>query len=69
MFPGPLINATTNDNIHVNVFNDLDDPLLFTWYLLFNTYSSLSFPLIIILMALDKYSIVLLFGEALESHT
>jgi len=69
MFPGPLINATTNDNIHVNVFNDLDDPLLFTWYLLFNTCSSLSFPLIIILMALDKYSIVLLFGEALESHT
>ncbi|CAL5209038.1 unnamed protein product [Lathyrus oleraceus] len=31
MFPGPLINATTNDYIHVNVFNDLDEPLLFTW--------------------------------------
>ncbi|XP_021690260.2 monocopper oxidase-like protein SKU5 [Hevea brasiliensis] len=31
MFPGPLINATTNDNIHVNVFNDMDEPLLFTW--------------------------------------
>ncbi|XWS08035.1 hypothetical protein CRYUN_Cryun41cG0042800 [Craigia yunnanensis] len=31
MFPGPLINATTNDNIHVNVFNNLDEPLLFTW--------------------------------------
>ncbi|KAG4919437.1 hypothetical protein GLYMA_20G192900v4 [Glycine max] len=31
MFPGPLINATTNDVVHVNVFNDLDDPLLFTW--------------------------------------
>ncbi|KAK2457405.1 hypothetical protein P8452_04213 [Trifolium repens] len=31
LFPGPLINATTNDNIHVNVFNDLDEPLLFTW--------------------------------------
>ncbi|XP_061362273.1 monocopper oxidase-like protein SKU5 [Gastrolobium bilobum] len=31
MFPGPLINATTNDNIHVTVFNDLDEPLLFTW--------------------------------------
>ncbi|KAL2324966.1 hypothetical protein Fmac_024024 [Flemingia macrophylla] len=31
MFPGPLINATTNDVIHVNVFNCLDDPLLFTW--------------------------------------
>ncbi|KAJ8759181.1 hypothetical protein K2173_004188 [Erythroxylum novogranatense] len=31
MFPGPLINATTNDYVHVNVFNDLDEPLLFTW--------------------------------------
>ncbi|XP_027090319.2 monocopper oxidase-like protein SKU5 [Coffea arabica] len=31
MFPGPLINSTTNDNIHVNVFNDLDEPLLMTW--------------------------------------
>ncbi|CAI0410877.1 unnamed protein product [Linum tenue] len=30
-FPGPLINATTNDNIQVNVFNDIDEPLLFTW--------------------------------------
>lgn len=32
MFPGPLINSTTNDMIHVNVFNNLDEPLLFTWY-------------------------------------
>ncbi|XP_058208122.1 monocopper oxidase-like protein SKU5 [Rhododendron vialii] len=31
MFPGPLINATTNDNVHVNVFNDMDEPLLLTW--------------------------------------
>ncbi|KAK4836723.1 hypothetical protein QYF36_026997 [Acer negundo] len=31
MFPGPLINATTNDFVHVNVFNNLDEPLLFTW--------------------------------------
>ncbi|PON35655.1 Copper-resistance protein [Parasponia andersonii] len=31
MFPGPLINATTNDFIHVNVFNNMDEPLLFTW--------------------------------------
>ncbi|KAK6228311.1 hypothetical protein SCA6_000651, partial [Theobroma cacao] len=31
MFPGPLLNATTNDVIHVNVFNFLDEPLLFTW--------------------------------------
>ncbi|KAJ6317420.1 hypothetical protein OIU76_013039 [Salix suchowensis] len=30
-FPGPLINATTNDMIHINVFNDMDEPLLFTW--------------------------------------
>lgn len=32
MFPGPLINATTNDVVSVNVFNNLDEPLLFTWY-------------------------------------
>ncbi|KAK9910031.1 hypothetical protein M0R45_034008 [Rubus argutus] len=31
MFPGPLINATTNDFVHVNVFNNMDEPLLFTW--------------------------------------
>ncbi|KAH6760423.1 hypothetical protein C2S51_017372 [Perilla frutescens var. frutescens] len=31
MFPGPLINATTNDVVSVNVFNNLDEPLLFTW--------------------------------------
>lgn len=30
-FPGPLINVTTNDFVHVNVYNDLDEPLLFTW--------------------------------------
>uniref|UniRef100_A0A3Q7IQ64 Uncharacterized protein n=1 Tax=Solanum lycopersicum TaxID=4081 RepID=A0A3Q7IQ64_SOLLC len=31
-FPGPLLNATTNDNIHVNVFNDMDKyPVLITW--------------------------------------
>ncbi|XP_027155668.1 monocopper oxidase-like protein SKU5 [Coffea eugenioides] len=31
MFPGPLINATTNDFVHVNVFNNLDEPFLITW--------------------------------------
>ncbi|KAI5578426.1 hypothetical protein BDE02_08G028000 [Populus trichocarpa] len=31
MFPGPLINATTNDFVHVNVFNNMDEPLLITW--------------------------------------
>ncbi|ESQ43424.1 hypothetical protein EUTSA_v10013035mg [Eutrema salsugineum] len=30
-FPGPLINATTNYNVKVNVFNHLDEPLLLTW--------------------------------------
>ena len=33
MFPGPLINAPANDNIHVNVFNDMDESLLITWYI------------------------------------
>ncbi|CAI9091196.1 OLC1v1026156C1 [Oldenlandia corymbosa var. corymbosa] len=31
MFPGPLINSTSNDIVHVNVFNELDEPLLLTW--------------------------------------
>ncbi|KAE8682048.1 hypothetical protein F3Y22_tig00111276pilonHSYRG00105 [Hibiscus syriacus] len=31
MFPGPLINATANDVVHVNVFNKIDEPLLFSW--------------------------------------
>lgn len=30
-FPGPNINSTTNDNIVINVFNELDEPFLFTW--------------------------------------
>ncbi|KAL0390417.1 UNVERIFIED_CONTAM: L-ascorbate oxidase [Sesamum calycinum] len=30
-FPGPAINCTSNNNIIVNVFNQLDEPLLLTW--------------------------------------
>eukprot|EP01018_Ginkgo_biloba_P012418 Gb_27971 [translate_table: standard] len=30
-FPGPLLNATTNDNIRVNILNSLDEPFLMTW--------------------------------------
>jgi len=33
-FPGPLLNVTTNQNVRVNVQNNLDEPLLITWYLL-----------------------------------
>ncbi|ONK71438.1 uncharacterized protein A4U43_C04F8570 [Asparagus officinalis] len=29
-FPGPEINCTSNNNIVVNIFNFLDEPLLFT---------------------------------------
>ncbi|XP_059625419.1 L-ascorbate oxidase homolog [Cornus florida] len=31
-FPGPKINCTTNNNIFVNVFNNLDEPFLLTWH-------------------------------------
>lgn len=31
-FPGPNINSTTNNNIVLNVINNLDEPLLFHWY-------------------------------------
>ncbi|KAH6784990.1 SKU5 similar 12 [Perilla frutescens var. hirtella] len=30
-FPGPMINCTSNNNIVVNVFNNLDEPFLLTW--------------------------------------
>ncbi|KAG0539901.1 hypothetical protein BDA96_03G362200 [Sorghum bicolor] len=32
MLPGPTINCTSNNNIVINVFNMLDQPLLFTWH-------------------------------------
>lgn len=31
MFPGPPIEAVTNDNLIVNVINKLDEPILITW--------------------------------------
>ncbi|CAN0887435.1 L-ascorbate oxidase homolog [Linum grandiflorum] len=30
-FPGPALNTTTNNNVVVNVFNNLDEPFLVTW--------------------------------------
>ncbi|KAH1226978.1 hypothetical protein AAZX31_11G261300 [Glycine max] len=30
-FPGPNINSTSNNNLVINVFNNLDEPFLFTW--------------------------------------
>ncbi|CDY54363.1 BnaC06g07290D [Brassica napus] len=30
-FPGPNLNSTSNNNIIVNVFNNLDEPFLLTW--------------------------------------
>lgn len=30
-FPGPNINATTNTNVVVNIFNNMEFPVLFTW--------------------------------------
>jgi hypothetical protein len=31
-FPGPLLNATTNDVLNINVHNNLTEPFLMTWY-------------------------------------
>jgi len=30
-FPGPNLNTTTNNNVVINVFNNLDEPFLLTW--------------------------------------
>lgn len=31
-FPGPNINSTSNNNLMINVFNNLDEPFLLTWH-------------------------------------
>ncbi|XP_017980952.1 PREDICTED: monocopper oxidase-like protein SKU5 [Theobroma cacao] len=31
MFPGPVLNATTNDVVNINIHNELTDPFLMTW--------------------------------------
>lgn len=31
-FPGPQIDAVTNDNLVVNVYNNLNEPFLLSWY-------------------------------------
>lgn len=33
-FPGPQIEAVTNDNLIINVFNSLPEPFLLSWSLL-----------------------------------
>lgn len=40
-FPGPIVHVTTNNNLVVNVLNNLDEPLLFTWRVHFNDSSIL----------------------------
>ncbi|KAJ8762396.1 hypothetical protein K2173_007556 [Erythroxylum novogranatense] len=30
-FPGPILNATTNDIVNINIHNNLTDPFLLTW--------------------------------------
>ena len=32
-FPGPNLNTTTNNNVVTNVFNNLNEPLLFSWWI------------------------------------
>jgi len=45
-FPGPQIEAVTNDNLIINVFNKLDEPFLLSWYVgvLPTAHSPLSAP-------------------------
>lgn len=35
-FPGPQIEAVTNDNLIISVFNSLDQPFLFSWFVFFS---------------------------------
>ncbi|BAT01710.1 Os07g0510833 [Oryza sativa Japonica Group] len=38
-FPGPTIEAVTNDNLIINVFNKLNDPFLISWYVYYYQYT------------------------------
>lgn len=31
-FPGPILEARTNDVVNVNIHNNLTEPFLMTWY-------------------------------------
>jgi L-ascorbate oxidase len=44
-FPGPNINSTTNNNIVLNVFNNIDEPFLLTWFSSFSFFSLFSLSL------------------------
>lgn len=59
LFPGPLINASTNDNVHIKVYNDMDEPLLLTWYTTLFIFFFFSFKYQIIKMhRVMKYKII-----------
>lgn len=60
MFPGPLINATTNDIIHVNVFNGYIEPVLFTWYMVLYVFNVFVLDLEMVLeLNLQNYGFVM----------
>ena len=50
-FPGPNVNSTTNNNLVINVFNNLDEPFLLHWYI----YGTATYILIICNVTLLTY--------------
>ncbi|KAF1891841.1 hypothetical protein Lal_00031651 [Lupinus albus] len=54
-FPGTIINVTTNNNLVVNVYNDLDEDLLITWLVLLTHYILFSFDFTLINLQINKF--------------
>lgn len=56
-FPGPPIEAVTNNNIVVNVINHLDEPFLITWFVELQpqTFSFISYAFALDYMKMKIY--------------
>lgn len=55
-FPGPNLNSTSNNNVVINVFNNLDEPFLLTWFVthLVFSFSTTSHAVILFIYRLLK---------------
>ena len=42
-FPGPNLNSTSNNNVVINVFNNLDEPFLLTWLVTISSHFFLNY--------------------------
>jgi len=52
-FPGPAIDAVTNDNLIISVYNNLDEPFLLSWYRMQSPHFAFVFSMLIRFLCLE----------------